>query len=341
MKFRSFLILFIIFIGLIFGLKYYLDENKYKKELNKVPSILLERNIPFKVEEGLSATTIAKNLEKSGLITSSWAFLRHLDKQEGNPKLMAGKFVIQKGAKIDDVLNILTGKKQFLISITIPEGFTAKQIDKLLVKNKLITEGEFSDCIYKDGVCNLNIKNLDITPYNYEGFLFPATYYVSPIDFDVESFAQRLVDNLVSRMPPEWFPELAKKNISFYELIIMASMIEREAINDDERPIIAGILWKRLNNGWALGVDATSRYIQNNWTDELTKSDFEVNSRYNTRKFTGLPPGAISNPSINSIKAALYPTKTEYWYYLHDPTGQIHYAKTNEEHNKNKSIFLR
>ncbi len=121
----------------------------------------------------------------------------------------------------------------------------------------------------------------------------------------------------------------------------MASLVEEETRTDDERAIVAGILWKRFDAGTGLGVDATVRYALDKPSSALTVSDLDTNSDYNTRKFRGLPPGAIASPSLESIKAALHPEASEYWYYLHGTDGQIRYAKTNEEHNENKYKYLR
>lgn len=341
---KSKLYIFIVLVlGIIAVLGYSThlkNEKIYQEDIIKVMPDLENTNIPITIEEGSSITAISNFLVSKELIPSSKSFIKYINRLPGSIKLLSGKFVIPKESTIKEIVEILSGQKQYLITIAIPEGFTAKQIDKVLTKNNLITGGEFSSCIYEKIGCDLKLKYVTKTPDNYEGYLFPATYYVNPADFSVELFAQRLVDNLEGRIPDSWIEELPKKNISFENMIIMASMVERETRKEEERPIVAGILWKRLNQGWPLGVDATSRYINENWSDTLSKHDFDKESLYNTRKHQGLPPGAIANPSLSSIKSSLYPEKTDYWFYLHGNDGQIHYAVTNEEHNINKAKYI-
>jgi UPF0755 protein len=120
----------------------------------------------------------------------------------------------------------------------------------------------------------------------------------------------------------------------------MASIIEKESRNNTERPIVAGILWKRFDNNWMLGADATTRYTTGKKTEPLTTDDLSDPNKWNTRAVRGLPPGAICNPGLSSIEAAANPQESDYWYYLHGNDGQIRYAETLEEHNKNKSDYL-
>lgn len=123
--------------------------------------------------------------------------------------------------------------------------------------------------------------------------------------------------------------------------IIMASIIEGEARTDAERPLVAGILWKRLAKGMPLQVDATFAYTLGKSSDELTIADLRKDSPYNTYTRKGLPPTPIDNPGLPSIKAVLEPQVSDYWYYLHDAHGTIHYARTYEEHLQNKKLYLK
>jgi UPF0755 protein len=132
-------------------------------------------------------------------------------------------------------------------------------------------------------------------------------------------------------------------NLSFADSVILASILERETKTDAERPVVAGILINRLNLGMPLQVDATVQYAvgtSKDWWPILTLEDLKVNSLYNTYKYAGLPPGPIANPGLSSLKAAFNPAQTDYLYYIHDPTGQIHYAKTLAEQNANIAKYL-
>jgi UPF0755 protein len=125
-----------------------------------------------------------------------------------------------------------------------------------------------------------------------------------------------------------------------HQVITMASLIEEETKTDAERATVAGILWKRFDAKTGLGVDAAVRYILEKPKGVLTASDLNVQSDYNLRKYRGLPPGPIANPGLKSIEAALHPKDSEYWYYLHDKQGVIHYAVTNDEQNVNRAKYL-
>ena len=180
-----------------------------------------------------------------------------------------------------------------------------------------------------------------------EGYLFPDTYLV-PKEITAEKFI-KLMENTYSQRTKDL--KLNNKHLDKDQALILASLIEREAKKDEERPVIAGILINRLNADWPLQVDASIQYaianlkcqkvnIDCDWWPGITKSDLEMKSSFNTYRNTGLPPSAISNPGLSSIKAAFDPAETEYWFYLHDPKGGIHYAKTIEEHNENVRLFL-
>jgi UPF0755 protein len=150
----------------------------------------------------------------------------------------------------------------------------------------------------------------------------------------------RMLDNFDTKLDSELRSEIAKRGYSIHQIVTMASLIEKESRKDEEKPIIAGILWKRLEEGMILGVDATVRFALNKWTAPLTVADLNTDSPYNTRKKGGLPPGPISNFSLSSLRAAIMPEASEYYYYLHGNDGQIRYGRTNEEHNENKRNYL-
>jgi UPF0755 protein len=171
-----------------------------------------------------------------------------------------------------------------------------------------------------------------------EGYLFPDTYRI-PIDANIEGIITQMRDNFDSK-----YAEINTNNskLTKSQIVTLASLIEREAITNEERPIIAGILMNRLNAGIPLQVDATIQYVKgknlstDKWWEPVTLAEYKsVVSDYNTYLHTGLPPGPISNPGFESLRAAASPADTDYLYYIHDKTGQIRYAKTLQQHNAN------
>lgn len=207
------------------------------------------------------------------------------------------------------------------ITITIPEGYTAKQMGELFEKNNLFSELEF-----------LKVAQIE------EGFLFPDTY-----EFFKKTTPQKVVEKMKNNFDnkiSEFLPEIERQKKSLKDIIIMASIIEKEVHNPEDRKIVSGILWKRIERGIGLQVDASLTYILGKTSAELTQDDLKLDSPYNTYKYKGLPKGPISNPGKDAILAALYPEKSPYLFYLSDNDGITRYARNFEEHKNNKQKYL-
>ncbi len=174
-----------------------------------------------------------------------------------------------------------------------------------------------------------------------EGYLFPDTYFFSPVS-SAEDVVLALSNMFVKKTKNLRDRISSSGNArSFDQIVIMASVIEKEAGSDAERGIISGILWKRIDHHIALGVDAAFAYILHKSSSELTLKDLKIDSPFNTYTHLGLPPSAIGNAGLASLSAALNPEPSPYWYYLHDKNGTIHYAKNFAEHKANKAKFLK
>jgi UPF0755 protein len=179
-----------------------------------------------------------------------------------------------------------------------------------------------------------------------EGKLFPDTYLV-PKEATLSLIRDLMLANFESKITPEMKSQAERQKLSIDDVLIIASMVEREARRDVDRPVVAGIILNRLNENMMLNIDATIQYAigytqkDGWWRKELTQDDLKFQSLYNTYLHSGLPPAPISNPGIASIKAVIYPTKTNYLYYITDLSGNMHYAKTLGEHNKNVNLYLR
>ena len=160
---------------------------------------------------------------------------------------------------------------------------------------------------------------------------------VDPMKFSVEVFIQRQLDTFTERLGPS--PNLGARTL--YEVVIMASMLEREEPTPANRPLVAGILWKRIDSQWNLGVDATSRYTLAEWNDRdaFLKRLRDPDDPYNTRLRPGLPPTPIGNPNADSLQAAMNPVVSEYWYYLHDKDGVLHPSRNAAEHQSYRQKY--
>lgn len=300
---------------------------------------------PVTIEKGSSVKQIAKTLKDQGLIRSSLAFVTYVRTRGVDTVLQAGTFVLRKNLSVAEIAEALRRGIAEEGIITIPEGFTVKDIDALLVEKGILNAGEFTTCAQTCDLADYDFlpQGIDLADRGgqVEGYLYPDTYFVVLDDFTAEAFLKRLLDTFEKRVVRDLDTDLKKTKRSLHQIITMASLIEEETRREDERATVSGILWKRYDAGSGLGVDATVRYILEKQTGALTVADLNTDSAYNLRKFRGLPPGPIASPSLSAIKAALHPSETPYWYYLHGTDGQIHYAETNEDHNVNKYKYLR
>ena len=223
------------------------------------------------------------------------------------------------------------------LPFTVVEGWRIREIDAALVQAGLAHVGEYTAAA--DDPSRFH-ADFPLPTDTLEGYLFPETYMVDPRTFTVDGLIQRQLDLLDTRFVSRHSPqELDHRGLP--AIIIMASMLEREEPEPANRPLVAGILWKRLDAGWNLGVDATSRYPLETWSDRVA---FLAHLRdpkdpYNTRLRPGLPPTAIGNPSRSSLEAALSPQDSAYWYYLHDASHAIHPGRTVAEHEANRRKY--
>ncbi len=296
------------------------------------------------VESGWSTTQIANHLGEKGILRSPLAFRLYTKIKGLDGSLQAGTFLFQRSHSVSEIAAILQTGRAEEMTVTIPEGFTVKDIDTLFVEAGLMETGAIIDCASR-----CDFSTFDFLPSGdsqaerggkLEGYLYPDTYYVSVTDFVPKFFLERMLGNFRTLVLEPYAGLIEASDHTLHETVTMASLVEEETRTDEERPIVAGILWKRFDEGWGLGVDAAVRYVVDKPLDILTHGDLNVNSAYNLRKFKGLPPGPIASAGKKSFEAVLYPKDTPYWYYLHDKEGTIHYSRTNEEHNTKRYMYL-
>ena len=292
-----------------------------------------QTRVSFQIPPGASVKKIAEILEDKELIRDAWSFEMFARWNELANKFQAGDYVVMRNLTFAEVSEIIQTGKSKEIRVTIPEGSTIKQMDQILAKRGLTLPGKFEDCA---NTCDLGFRVESL-----EGYLFPSTYFINPNTYSNKKFIQRLYRNFEIQVRP-FLAEIQQAGRTLDEVVIVASMIEREAFGDslEEKKLISHVIWKRLDERIHLGIDATTRYELNDWERPLYTADFEVDSPYNTRRTYGLPPTAISNPGMASFEAAARPTPNKYYYYLHDRSGQIHFGETYEDHNRNKAQYL-
>lgn len=341
------IVLFILMVGGLTGWYIY-SENIYKQHISEKAGT---GNTPYviEIEKGMAVGAIAKTLDDKKLIVDRDAFVRYAKEKGDDRQMHAGTFSVTSGLTIPEVLDILTGRvAPARTRITVKEGLTIRDIAGLLVQQGLITnQQELYDCIAT--TCDFSAytflppkQNAKYAfPYSYmEGYLFPDTYFVDTADFSPQSFVTQMLKTFDTRVRQGLAKDIAASDHSLQEIVTMASIVEKESRPADDQAIVAGVLWKRIDNNVQLAADATNRYIMEDPKEAITMKQLLSNDPYNSRKVHGLPPSAISNPGLASFKAAMKPKTSDWWYYLHDSNGVIHFARTENEHEQNKSQFL-
>jgi len=272
----------------------------------------------FVVDKGSSAGVVGNKLVGAGLIRSAIAFKIYIQFTGLSGSIQAGEFQISPSSSIPEVVSTFL-KGPVELWVTIPEGLRREEI-----------AGKFSSVLSKDQTFENEFLKAST---GEEGYLFPDTY-LFPKDVTASV--------VVAKMKATFDLKTAALKPS-KDQVILASLIERETKGSAERPIVAGIILKRLKAGWALQIDATLQYglgTAKNWWPILTRDDIAANTPYNSYKFPGFPPTPIANAGLSSIQAAVNPQDSDYWYYIHSSDGVIHYAKTLEEHNSNIRKYL-
>lgn len=273
-----------------------------------------EGEIVVVIPRGFSADDIATILFEKGLIRSRSDFLLYLKLIRKEGSLRSGRFVFSQPLSVVGIVSYLQTPDTRSETVIIQEGWGREEIGVYFENHGFFSREKFLQA--SEG---------------REGYLFPDTYRVFK-DITAEEMATIMQEN---------FQEKTERLTIMPDTIIMASLIEKEARDGEDRRIISGILWKRLKAGFPLQVDATLWYLTRKASHELGEEELNIDSPYNTYRVLGLPPTAITNPGRDAIEAALFPKESSYWYYLHDKNGIPHYARTFEEHKLNKARYLR
>lgn len=324
------------YISYNYVIKNYLNSDK-DKEIVIAPA----DEIKFLIPKGANTTTIAALLKEQGLIKNVDIY-KLLSKFNGyDGKYQSGTHIVSKSLSYDEMMRVLTSKPESRL-VTIPEGKTFKQIVDILYSKSIITNKEkFIEVANNEAFDYDFLKDIPARDNRLEGYLFPDTY-----EFDLNASEReiitRMLDNFQKKFKPAYVEKIKTlKNMTMDKIVIIASIIEKEAKVADERYTISGVLYNRLNNKnktlRKLQVDATIQYIllkkTGQYKDRLLYDDLQLDDPYNTYKYEGLPPGPICCPGEAAIKAALYPEEdTPFLYYVAKGDGSHQFSKTYKEH---------
>ena len=280
------------------------------------------------IREGMSLKDAAGRLEDKGVITRKTLFLLWARVLGYGRRIKAGEYRLSAGMAPIRIMDILRRGLVITHPVTIPEGFSIKQIAELLAENKMINAGNFLAMTRDPAV----LKKYGISGPTLEGYLYPDTYHfamglspVSILNAMIKRFRQ-IIEPLKAR--------IGALDMTLDDVITLASIVEKETGKAEERPLIASVFLNRLKRGMRLESDPTVIYGIEEFNGNLTKDDLAEPTSYNTYIIRGLPPGPIANPGLESIKAVLYPAKTDYLFFVSRNDGSHQFSKTLKEHNR-------
>lgn len=276
------------------------------------------------IEEGVSLGQVSIFLKEKQIIRSRTVFEFCMIVIYGDKNTTAGDYLFKESMNACTVASRIARGISGMpaIKVTIPEGMSNIRVAEVFEKTLSKFDSQFF------------IKNTQ----RLEGYLFPETYFFSP-----HATAGDVMEMMNAQFQKKIEPLMSlieNSEHSLEDIVIMASILEKEAKTPEDQALVSGILWKRIARGMPLQVDAPFYYLLGKKSDELTQSDLKMESGYNTYKNKGLPVGPIGNPGMVAIRAAIFPMSSPYWYYLSDKDDVIHYAKTFDEHKTNKARYL-
>lgn len=292
-----------------------------------------QNSIKMHIAEGTSASEVAMELERGRIVRNSLLFKLLLKTTGTDKAIKPGDYVFTQKQTMMEILHILKTGNMTQRLVTIPEGLTISQMAELLQEKGIVRKEDFLAAV-KNGDFLVNGGKRK----TLEGFLLPDTYDFPP-NYTASDIIKKMIREFENRVVPAYIEKQKSLpiNLTLDEVVIMASLVEREAKIPDERPIIASVYYNRLKKGMLLQCDATIQYALGENKPVLTYDDLKIDSPYNTYIHKGLPPTAIANPGINSIKAVLAPRKTNYLFYVRNDVkndGSHVFTSTLEEHNE-------
>ncbi|NLM96546.1 MAG: endolytic transglycosylase MltG [Halanaerobiaceae bacterium] len=312
----SFILLSVIITGSVF---FYLIQPVNKE---------LETGIRVNIKSGTSVAGIAETLYNHRLIRSRTLFRLLVRFQGMENSLKAGVYNINPGDNLFEIIDQLVKGRVATYRVTIPEGYTVEEIAERL---SALTEHSKEDFLRtaRSSLGKDYLGNENKTRYPLEGFLYPDTYII-PEGYQVEE----IYELMLSVFEERWLEELENNDLGYspYEIMTIASLVEKEARLDKEKPIIAAVMYNRLKQDMFLQIDATVQYVLKERKERILYSDLKVDSPYNTYLYPGLPPGPIASPGAVSIEAALNPAEVDYLFYFARDDGSHVFSRSYREH---------
>jgi UPF0755 protein len=282
------------------------------------------------ITPGATLKQISSNLKDQNLINNSIAFRLLANIRQKQTQIQIGEYKLNPSMLPIEILKTITTGKTVLHPVTIPEGYRITEIADLLVKKSIVNKDKF----IKESKNKNLINSLNLKAKTLEGYLFPETYHFSKhtsekkvVSVMLETFKKRLTNHNI-------LDQIQRSKLSLHEVITLASLIEKETGQTEERKHISSVFHNRLKKNMRLQTDPTVIYAIKNFDGNIRKKDLSINSPYNTYRHKGLPPGPIASPGLQSIIAALNPIKTNHLYFVSRKDGSHHFSPNLKEHNQ-------
>ncbi|KKR19902.1 MAG: Aminodeoxychorismate lyase [Candidatus Moranbacteria bacterium GW2011_GWA2_39_41] len=299
------------------------------------------QNSLFEIKKGEGNAQIATNLEDKGMITGKIYFWFYLKTHNLLDKIYPGEYLLNGNMTIPEIAVVITNPKKVFEQVLFKEGWTAAQMAWELQAHGFDGKA-FLEIVNKplqDLISQFSVLSDKPKAASLEGYLFPDTYYFAK-EATPEGIVKKILNNTEIKFDNSLRAEIKKQNKAFFDVLIVASIVEREVSTEADRALVSGLFWNRLNVGQALQSDATLSYILNDKEDAHSLAQTKIDSPYNTYANKGLPIGPVANPGLSAIKATIYPKDSPYNYFLSDPkTGQTIFSATFPEHVANKSKY--
>jgi UPF0755 protein len=285
--------------------------------------------ISYTAKKGMGDDEISVDLQKMGIIRSNYFFRFYVIISLQHSSLQAGDYNLSSRMSIYQIVKKMAKGDVIKNEIIILEGWDSRDIAKYMESKNICSQNHFIALTEKNYSSEFDFLADKPKDAGLEGYLFPDTYEIANGE-SCEDILLSILANFGQKLTPEMKTEIKNQKRSIFDIVTMASMLEKEVRTLDDKKIVSGILWKRIAIGMPLQLDATINYITNKSDPSVKIKDTKINSPYNTYKYIGLPKGPISSPGTASITAAIYPKKTNYWYYLSD--GVTHFSETFAQH---------
>lgn len=304
-----------------------------------LPSTVPSGGVSVTIRVGDSVPTIAQSLAQAKIVKSALMFRTFFRVNHPTKTIKAGTYTLSGTLTLGDVSRILiSGTPKPERTLRIIEGWTLAQAVDYLEKNGIGTKAEIQSALNQDWSERFSFLTQGKT---LEGYLFPDTYRVFS-DASPEEVIRKMLSNFDVQFPADLRAEARAKKKSLRDIVILASILEREVRSDRDRALTADLFYRRIAKGMALEADSTVNYATGKSTPQASYADLSIDSPYNTYKHRGLPPGPISNPGLSSLIAALRPEKNDYFFFLTTLTdGRVIYSRTFAEHVRNKRTYLK